>query len=43
MKDVFIVNYFDKSIFSKYQCDFRKGFSTQHAILVVIEKNGNCP
>ena len=30
--------YFDKSIFSKYQCGFRKGFSTQHPLLVMIEK-----
>ena len=29
---------FDKNIFSKYQCDFCKGFSTQHALLVMIKK-----
>ena len=42
MKDHFIINcmikYFDKNIFSKYQCGFRKGFSTQHALLVMLEK-----
>ena len=31
-------DYFDKNIFSKYQCGFRKGFSTQHALLVMLEK-----
>ena len=29
---------FDKNIFSKYKCGFVKGFSTQHALLVIIEK-----
>ena len=29
---------FDKNIFSKNQCGFRKGFSTQHVRLVMIEK-----
>ena len=29
--------YFDK-IFSRYQCGFRKGFSTQHILLTMIEK-----
>ena len=40
MKDAFIVNYvnFIVNIFSKYQCGFRKGFSTQYALLVRIEK-----
>ena len=33
-----LYNYFDKNIFSKYQYGFRKGFSTQHALLVMIEK-----
>ena len=33
-----IHDYFDKNIFSKYQCGFRKDFSTQHALLVMIEK-----
>ena len=33
-----LYDYFDKNIFSKYQCGFRKGFSTQHALLVMIEK-----
>ena len=33
-----LCDYFDKNIFSKYQCGFRKGFSTQHALLVMIEK-----
>ena len=27
-----------KNIFSKYQCGFRKSFSTQHALLVMLEK-----
>ena len=31
-------DYFDKNIFSKYQCGFRKGFSTQHALLFMLEK-----
>ena len=31
-------SYFDK-IFSKNQCDFRKGFNTQHILLAMIEKN----
>ena len=25
-------------IFSKYQCDFRKGFSAQHCLIMMIEK-----
>ena len=29
-------DYFDKNILSKYRCGFRKGFSTQHALLVMI-------
>ena len=33
-----LYDYFDKNIFSKYQCGFRKGFSTQHALLFMIEK-----
>ena len=33
-----LYDYFDKNIFSKYQCRFRKGISTQHALLVMIEK-----
>ena len=33
-----LYDYFDKNIFSKYQCGFRKGFSTQHALLVLLEK-----
>ena len=32
-----IVSYFDK-IFSRCQCGFRKGFSTQHILLTMIEK-----
>ena len=31
-------DYFDKNIFSKSQCGFRKGFSTQHAFVVKIKK-----
>ena len=30
-------HYFDKNIFSKYQCGFHKGFSAKHALLVMIE------
>ena len=30
-------DYFDK-ILSKYQCEFRKGLSTQHYLLSMIEK-----
>ena len=30
-------DYFDK-ILSKYQCEFRKRFSTQHCLLAIIEK-----
>ena len=33
-----LYNYFDKNIFSKYQCGIRKGFSTQHALLAMLEK-----
>ena len=33
-----LYDYFDKNIFSKYQCGFRKCFSTQHTLLVMIEK-----
>ena len=33
-----LYNYFDKNIFSKYQSGFRKDFSTQHALLFMIEK-----
>lgn len=32
-----IAEYFD-NILSKYQCDFRKGFSSQHYLQVLIEK-----
>ena len=41
MQDNFIINSydsFDKNIFSKYQCGFRKRFSTQQALLAVLEK-----
>ena len=30
-------DHFDK-LLSKYQCGFRKGFSTQHCLLAMIEK-----
>ena len=33
-----LYDYFDKNIFSKYQCGFRKDFSTQYALLVMLEK-----
>ena len=33
-----LYNHFDRNIFSKYYCCFRKGFSAQHALLVMIEK-----
>ena len=33
-----LYDYFDNNIFSKNQCGFRKGFSTQHTLLVMIEK-----
>ena len=33
-----LYDYYDKNIFSKYQCGFRKGFSTQHALLIMTEK-----
>ena len=36
-----LYDYFDKNIFSKYQCGFRKGFSTQYTLLVMIEKIKN--
>ena len=41
MEDVFIVNYtitLMKIFFSKFQCGFRKSFSTQHALLPIREK-----
>ena len=31
-----IYSYFN-NIFSKYECDFRLGYSTQHCLLVMIE------
>ena len=37
-----LYNYFGNNIFSKYQCGFREGFGTQHALLVMIGKNENC-
>ena len=33
-----LYDYFDRNIFLKYQCGFCKGFSTQHALLVMTEK-----
>ena len=33
-----LYDYSDKNIFSKYQCDCCKGFSTHHILLVMIEK-----
>ena len=36
-----LYDYFDKNIFSNYQCGFHKGFSTQHTLLVMIEKMKN--
>ena len=32
-----ILNFFE-DVFSKYQCGFYKGYSTQHCLLVMIEK-----
>ena len=32
-----LYKYFDKNIFSKYQCGFRRDFSTRHALLAMIE------
>ena len=32
-----IYPYFDK-LFSKFQCDFRKGFNTQECLITMIEK-----
>ena len=29
---------FFEPILSKYQCDFRKGFSAQHCLLAMLEK-----
>ena len=37
MKDDYMIKFFD-NIFSKYQCGFRKGYITQHSLLVMIEK-----
>ena len=37
MKDASNVIIFD-NIFSKYQCGFRKGYSAQHCLLVIIQK-----
>ena len=36
-----LYDYFDKNVFSQYQCSFRKVFSAQHAFLVLIEKMKN--
>ena len=33
-----LYDYFDKNVFSKYQWDFRKGFSKQDALHVMLEK-----
>ena len=33
-----LYDYFDKNIFSKYQCGFLTGVSTQHAFLAMIEE-----
>ena len=33
--------YFE-NFFSKFQCGFRKGFSTQHCLLLMLEKMGTC-
>ena len=35
-----ISNFFE-DVFSKYQCGFRKGYSAQHCLLVMIEKCKN--
>ena len=32
-----IFQYFD-SVFSKFQCGFRKGFNSQHCLLIMAEK-----
>ena len=32
------ISIFLEDIFSKYQCSFRKGYSAQHCLLVMIEK-----
>ena len=32
-----IYPYFD-SVFSKFQCEFRKGFNAQHCLLTMVEK-----
>ena len=29
---------FESSVFSKYQCGFRKGFSAQHCLVSMLEK-----
>ena len=33
---------FSENIFSKYQCGFRKGFSTQKCLLAMLEKWKRC-
>ena len=37
LKDACITNFFDK-ILSKYQCEFRKGFNSQHCLINLLEK-----
>ena len=32
------MSHFFENILSKYQCSFRKGFSTQHCLLAMLEK-----
>ena len=32
------ISAFFDNIFSKYQCGFRKGYSTQHCLLTILEK-----
>ena len=32
------MSHFFENILSKYQCSFRKGFSTQHCLLAMLQK-----
>ena len=34
-----MLEYFESSFFSKYQCGFRKGFSAQHRLVSMLKKD----
>ena len=38
LSNIFVTTYFFEDVFSKYQCGFRKDYSAQHCLLIMIEK-----